>query len=41
MLSPLELPAVVDELSRLGYQEPDLAKILGGNLMRVARQTWV
>lgn len=40
MLSPLELPAVVDELARLGYQEGDLAKILGGNLMRVARQTW-
>lgn len=40
MLSPLELPAVVEELDRLGYGEVDLAKILGGNLLRVAGEVW-
>ena len=40
MLSPLELPQVVEELARLGHGEAALAAILGGNLLRVARQTW-
>ncbi len=32
-----KLPALVVELARRGYSEDDLAKILGGNLLRVMR----
>jgi membrane dipeptidase len=33
-----KLPELVRELARRGYSEPDLKKILGGNLLRVMRQ---
>lgn len=33
-----KLPDLVVELARRGYSEEDLAKILGGNLLRVMRQ---
>lgn len=33
-----KLPNLVRELARRGYSEEDLAKILGGNLLRVMRQ---
>jgi membrane dipeptidase len=33
-----KLPDLVRELARRGYGEPDLKKILGGNLLRVMRQ---
>ncbi|MGH9453170.1 MAG: dipeptidase [Terriglobia bacterium] len=32
------LPGLVQELARRGYSEPDLYKILGGNVLRVMRQ---
>lgn len=31
---------VVDELRKMGYSDEDMAKIFGGNLMRVYAQTW-
>ena len=34
------LPAVVDGLLEAGYVEDDIAKIVGGNLMRVFEQVW-
>lgn len=37
---PEELPEVTAGLLELGYSEHDLRAILGGNLMRVARQVW-
>jgi membrane dipeptidase len=34
------LPAITDELWRRGYSDEDLAKIYGGNKMRVYQQVW-
>jgi membrane dipeptidase len=34
------LPAVTDELWERGYSNEDLAKIYGGNKMRVYQQVW-
>tara|TARA_Y100001960_G_scaffold296937_1_gene342894 strand:- start:782 stop:2008 length:1227 start_codon:yes stop_codon:yes gene_type:complete len=31
---------VVDELKAMGYSDEDMAKVFGGNLMRVYSQTW-
>jgi membrane dipeptidase len=39
-VAPEQLPEIVDTLLGWGYREADLADILGGNLMRVARQVW-
>lgn len=35
-----DLPDVAEGLARLGYGERDLASLLGGNWLRVARQVW-
>jgi membrane dipeptidase len=37
---PEQLPEIVATLQGLGYRDEDLACILGGNLMRVAREVW-
>jgi len=37
---PEELPEVTAGLLELGYTEADLRKILGGNLLRVAKAVW-
>ena len=34
------LPAMTDELWKRGYTNDDLAKIYGGNKMRVYQQVW-
>ncbi|MGY3571725.1 hypothetical protein [Vibrio paucivorans] len=34
------MAGVVDSLWEMGYSDEDLAKIFGGNLMRVYAQTW-
>ena len=34
------LPAITDELWKRGYSNEDLAKIYGGNKMRVYQQVW-
>jgi len=34
------LPAVTDELWKMGYSNEDIAKIYGGNAMRVFKQVW-
>lgn len=39
-VEPEQAPEIVDALLGLGYQDEDIAKILGGNLMRVARSVW-
>ena len=39
-VEPEQAPEIVDALLGLGYQGEDIAKILGGNLMGVARRGW-
>jgi membrane dipeptidase len=39
-VKPEQLGEIVKQLEGLGYAGEDLAKILGGNLMRVARAVW-
>jgi membrane dipeptidase len=39
-IRPEQLEEIVTGLLHLGYAEDDLRAILGGNLMRVARQVW-
>ena len=39
-VEPEQAPEIVDALLGLGYRDEDIAKILGGNLMRVARAVW-
>lgn len=40
MIEPERLPEVAEALMAKGYGADSLAKILGGNLLRVARATW-
>jgi microsomal dipeptidase-like Zn-dependent dipeptidase len=35
-----DLPVLTEELIRHGYSSADIAKIMGGNWMRVFRQAW-
>lgn len=37
---PEQIPEIIEALLRLGYSEGDIAKIAGGNLMRVATEVW-
>lgn len=39
-VQPEQTPEVVDSMLGLGYQVEDIAKILGGNLLRIARAVW-
>ena len=39
-VSPLQLRELTAELLRLGYSEPDVRAILGGNFLRVASLVW-
>ena len=39
-VAPEQLPEIVAVLLAWGYREADIADILGGNLMRLARQLW-
>jgi len=34
------LPAVTDELWKMGYSNEDIAKVYGGNMMRVYKKVW-
>jgi membrane dipeptidase len=40
MIGPREIPAIAEALLRRNWSEDDVAGVLGGNLMRVARQVW-
>ncbi len=40
MVAPEELESIVERLLAMGYSTADLEAILGGNLLRVARQVW-
>jgi len=40
MLGPEAIPGLVQRLLDLGYDEPTLSGLLGGNLMRLADQVW-
>jgi microsomal dipeptidase-like Zn-dependent dipeptidase len=37
---PEQIPEIAQALSRLGYSEADVAKIMGGNHLRIARRIW-
>lgn len=39
-VEPEQLPAIVNTLARMGYNDDDLRAIVGGNHLRVARQVW-
>lgn len=40
MVAPEQLEPIVDRLLRMGYSDAALAGILGGNLLRVAKEVW-
>nr|WP_232290663.1 membrane dipeptidase [Paracoccus denitrificans] len=40
MIAPRRLPALAQRLVDRGYGAAALAKIMGGNLERIARQVW-
>ncbi len=40
MTTPEQLPDLAEELSRRGVDDESLARVFGGNWMRVARQVW-
>lgn len=40
IVAPEQMPEIAAELLRLGYRVADLRKVLGGNLLRVAKATW-
>ena len=40
MAPPEVIPAVVEDLLRRGWRDDDIAAVLGGNWLRVARQVW-
>jgi membrane dipeptidase len=40
MVAPEALPALCEELVKLGYSDGDLELILGGSWLRVAEQVW-
>jgi membrane dipeptidase len=40
ILAPTSLPAVCDELFRVGFSENEMAAVLGGNFRRVASKVW-
>jgi membrane dipeptidase len=39
-LGPDQLPRVTDEMLRRGFSDEDIQAVLGGNLLRVAREVW-
>jgi len=40
LVAPEQMPEIAAELLRLGYRVADVRKVLGGNLLRVAKATW-
>jgi membrane dipeptidase len=40
MVEPERIPAVIEALLAKGYDSTSMSRIFGGNLLRVARQTW-
>lgn len=40
MVAPEAIETIVERLTRLGYSGDDLRAILGGNLLRIAKQVW-
>ena len=38
--TPDKFPSIADELARRGYTSEDIAKVLGGNFMRVFGEVW-
>jgi membrane dipeptidase len=39
-VAPEQLEEIIGVLQGWGYRDEDLAALLGGNLMRLARQVW-
>ncbi len=39
--NPADFPNIVRWLVKQGYTDPDIAKVIGGNVLRVLRQVWV
>jgi membrane dipeptidase len=40
MMEPERLPAIAEQLLKIGYSEDDVRNVLGGNHLRIARQVW-
>ena len=40
MVEPERIEAVVEGMIQMGYDDGDISQILGGNFMRVARESW-
>ncbi len=40
IMEPEELPRITDALLTMDYSDEDVQKVLGLNLLRVAKQTW-
>ena len=39
-VAPEQIPEIAESLRGMGYAPQDVARVMGGNLMRVARQVW-
>lgn len=39
-VAPEQIPEIASCLAATGYAQPDIARVLGGNLLRVAREVW-
>ncbi|HET9096259.1 MAG TPA: membrane dipeptidase [Candidatus Baltobacteraceae bacterium] len=39
-VSPEQIPEIAECLRTMGYAQSDIARVLGGNLVRVAREVW-
>jgi membrane dipeptidase len=39
--NPADFPNIVRWLVRQGYADADIAKVIGGNVVRVLTQVWV
>jgi membrane dipeptidase len=40
LMQPEQMPAIAEQLLALGYREADVAKIMGGNHLRIAQRVW-
>jgi membrane dipeptidase len=39
-VAPEQIPEIAQCLRTMGYADPDIARVFGGNLLRIAREVW-